>query len=307
MSMKHKVRFTTLAAMLCGIQVAAQEGTVAIATEQEPKYELVFEDMVGMLDRDGRTVLSGNGYSIVIEDRDWKPSHKAYQNTMKKLQSAAVATEQDNPAWPSPNMAFEYRSAKDSITMRYYYLPKGADKYRIVGFVTPITKDIRFEQETVRRIAENASFTSNLAGFQAPQIMFCGRPLRFGSSCHWMAPHNWQCSGLGQMNWSVSTSQVRARGLMQAQLDATVASNREVLQRDTVPVTFEGFDTEAIRITYKVPAVPRILGQTGRTIIAYYLCATVRLREIHAVLSYFDDEAPNGGFPPMLAEVMKLR
>lgn len=283
-------------------QTLVADGNQAIA---DP-YQHVFAEMVGMMDQEQRLHIEGNGYSMAIKSHDWPPGHKAYEKTLKRLLPKAVVASKDDARWALPNTTYATSDTVSGLHQRFYFLPNGPSKYWVIGFAAPIAGDPVFEHAVVERLlAMGISFVPTVVQ-PANEIAFCGRVIKLGTACHWMAPHNCQCSGLGQVNWGVTTDHDRARARLDAQLNATIIE-REVVSRDTVPVTFEGVEAGAVRIAYKVPGIVRAVGQTGRTIIAYYLTAEVRGRHVHCVLSHFDDEAPEGSLPRLLNEVMSLR
>jgi hypothetical protein len=273
--------------------------------EADP-YQHVFAEMVGMMDQDQRLYIEGNGYSMAIKSHDWAPGHKAYEKTLKRLLPKSVVTSTDDARWPLPNRTWASSDTAGGLHQRFYFLPNGTSMYWVVYFATPIASDTAFEHAVLGRLlAKGKSFVTTV-DHPAKEMTFCGRVIKLGSACHWMAPHNCQCSGLGQMNWGVTTDHDRAVARLHAQMNATI-NEREVVSRDTVHVIFEGQDVSAVRIAYKVPGMVRVVGQTSRTIIAYYLTAVVRGRHLHCVLSHFDDEAPEGLLPRLLNEVMTLR
>lgn len=303
--LRHLLSGIMIMLRLCS---SAQHDTIATrgnALEAPTTPAVVMEEIAGMIGLKGKIQLEGNGYVIVLAKHNWQPSHAAYEKAIRKEAPRASLIARDVPDLPAPNMICERLMPDSSGTERFYFIPSGTEAYWLFGFATG-AREVHFEHSVVRQVLDSGAFLFPIVDQSAYEIVFCGRRIELGPACHWMSPHNCQCSGLGQMNWSVTSSAQRAQETLRWQLSRTIAERKE-LTIDTVDVVFEEIPTTAIRVAYKVPAVVRTVGMTGRSIIAYYVHAHIRGRDVYSVLSHYDDEAPEGELPPLLAEVMQLR
>lgn len=289
------------------VDTSAVNGTMINSTDSGELVS-VFKDFHGMLDAKGRTQLEANGYRIVLEHHDWPSSHAAYSKTMKKALPKSSMVGQDVDGLPFPNLIHRLlRSGEgDNAVKTFYCVPDKHAAYWVIGFATIGDVDDGFERSVVIAVHNNGGYSGLMTGYEAPEIDFCGRIITLGPACHWMGPHNCQCSGLGQMNWYMVGSPERAAELTHAQLKRT-QEDRAVIRKDTVEVVFEGTETMAIRVTYKLAKVLRAMGVPSDRLVAYYVSVPVRGRYVSCILSHYGDPAPDRSLPPLLSEVMTLR
>ncbi|MBK7556595.1 MAG: hypothetical protein IPI55_18980 [Flavobacteriales bacterium] len=276
------------------------------ALAQASANDTILKDLHGMLDTKGHTYIQGNGYVIKVEYHDWPASQSAYAKTKKKQQPSVVLLAQDDPELPVPNAIFEERPDSGNQVQTTYCIPDRSKGYWYIAFATVRPEERAFERSLVLSIHANSGYKGMMTAREAQEIDFCGRKIPLGPACHWMGPYNCQCSGLGQMNWSITNDRARASRLIDAQLDATKLKNK-ILQRDSVAVVFEGAEAKALRVVYKMPKVVKFLGQTSDHLVAYYVVAPVRDRYVTCVLSHYGDPAADRSLPPLLSEVMVLK
>lgn len=296
-------RFVATAALVfMTTRASSQNDSISV----QRSVQMAMDAMSGMVDLDNRTVLEGDGYMIVLDHHKWPPSQKAFEKTRKKVSPKAKVIATDRDDLPKPNMVCD-RTLMDGLgAERFYYYATGIEGYMVVGFTTAI-RDEAFEKAVFDKILSGGNFNDDLVNSPAAnEIDFCGRRIDLGPACQWMAPHNCQCRGLGQMNWSVVTSAQRAKELVDAQMHRTMQARHE-LAMDTVDVLLEGVEAQAIKLYYKIPTAIQVLAQTPHELIAYYVNATIRGRHVFCVMSYYEDEAPKGELPLFLSEVMKLK
>ncbi|HRH38830.1 MAG TPA: hypothetical protein PK760_10820, partial [Flavobacteriales bacterium] len=173
--------------------------------------QLVMDEITGMIDRDNRTVLEGDGFLIVLEHHKWPPSQKAFEKTRRKIAPKAKVIATDRDDLPKPNMVYEGTLTDSLGAERFYCYATGDIGYWVVGFTTAV-RDEAFEKAVMDKMLATANFNDNLVNTStANEINFCGRRITLGPACQWMSPHNCQCHGLGQMNWSVVSSAERAK------------------------------------------------------------------------------------------------
>lgn len=177
--------------------------------------------------------------------------------------------QQINVPWlPVPNRIFSMWSKLDTLpifTVRYI-APTDEKIYDIsmLGYDTRDTiQEHKFVQLVIRNSISGSVFLSPGPGM----INFAGRIVQLKNNFEWMAPDNIYCPGKGQMNWSVHSSMNKAIRARDFQLIQNADRKlMEILKRDTVPVSFEGSNVQALRIIYK-SKVPRIFWGKGSKVL----------------------------------------
>ncbi|MEM8907862.1 MAG: hypothetical protein AAGD05_08455 [Bacteroidota bacterium] len=138
-------------------------------------------------------------------------------------------------------------------------------------------------------------------------IRFGNRFIKLGPLCGWNSVRNIQCPRLGQMDWSEFRDGARAEEYI-AQRMKIVEEKRmgKLLNKELVPVRFEGVATTAQKFTLKIKLPKLVLGGSNQLYI-YYVVAKVKEKYIACVLSHYDNDRNAPGLPPLISEVLTLK
>jgi len=125
-----------------------------------------------------------------------------------------------------------------------------------------------------------------------------------------MGVNDVQCSGNGQMNWSIHADSADA----QIVCDAQFAVNKKqkgvwLLSTEQLPIGFEGHSVTVRKAIFDFKGVNGLLVREngGKTLTVYYVAAPVRGHFVSCTLSYWDiDSLTPDGLPMLLEQVMTL-
>lgn len=143
-----------------------------------------------------------------------------------------------------------------------------------------------------------------------PDVRFVDRVIPVDPRCQWRNAAAIQCSGFGEINWSLHPSMQEAEAETRAQKAQNAdIRNMEIEKEESVPILFEGKEATAIRQHLKVKGFAGVMTQVegSRHLIVYYVSAEVRGRYISCVLSHWTNDYLENGLPPLLGAVMALK
>ncbi len=192
----------------------------------------------------------------------------------------------------------------------YYFIKTQENEISAITFGSYNNEDYEFEKLFVRLVLKDEIPNDNYSSITTDTVNFGGRKLYLGSSCSWMSINNIQCSGYGQLNWSVCKDKETSERVLEAQRQVNLSqSHGKVVSNEIVDVYFEEVDTKARKVVYDFTGVTSVLvGITGgKTLTIYYISAPIRGNYISAVMSFWNNDMINqSGLAPLLEEVMKL-
>ncbi len=193
----------------------------------------------------------------------------------------------------------------------YYFIKTKADEISAITFASYNKEDIKFQKKFVQLVLNHKIPDSTYSPITTDSVNFCGRQLYLGGNCRWMNINNIQCSGYGQMNWSVCKDKETSERLLDNQRKINLAnSHGKVISDEIVDVIFEDTETTARKIIYDFTGVTSALvGMTGgKTLTIFFTSAPVRGNYISCVMSFWNnDRITPGGLSPLLEEVMILK
>jgi len=196
----------------------------------------------------------------------------------------------------------------DSIKQKQiYYLIENNSFVTVIGLSTDISRDEDIERIFVKNIAENTIPKECYVETEIDSFNLAGRFVPLGALCNWMEPRNLQCPQNGQINWSECRTLERAKEIVNIQFKIT--ENRkigEVLQRDSIDIIFEGKETKALKIKYKIK-IPQLIMGGSNILIVYYVTAEIRGKFIACVLSQYTDDGYSGQLAGLLGELMSIK
>lgn len=194
----------------------------------------------------------------------------------------------------------------------YYFVEQPGKGLLAVTFNALNKKDRDFERNFTRLVLDNAIPGSVYSNLYVDSINFVGRKIPLGKGCHWQGTANMQCSGAGQMNWSIHKDAQDAKETVLNQYKMIKAKkNGKIVSEETVPVLFEGSTVDAKRIVYDFTGVSSLLAgmSGGKTLTVYFVDAPVRQQYVSCVMSFWNNDMinPNTGLSPLLEQVMTLK
>ncbi|MCU0444969.1 MAG: hypothetical protein MUE85_08620 [Microscillaceae bacterium] len=253
--------------------------------------------------------MEGEGVEIVIRPFKEEANEKNFQKIKKKLMPKALAINEELKDIPKPYQAFQYIDNQgDSLQVIQTFFVLSAPQGGIlaIGFAALFASNLAKQKEMVRSIYFKGIPEKYFTPLIINYLDFVGRTIELGGACEWMSPHNVQCSGYGQINWSLYPDLKTAELMRDLQLKANQNKRMaEMISQEWVTVWFEGKETQALRVVHKAK-IPRIVMGGSNRLIAYYLAQEIRGKYVHCVLSFYEDEAPKGGLAPFVAEVLSL-
>jgi hypothetical protein len=192
----------------------------------------------------------------------------------------------------------------------YYFFEKGASKVvgiAIAGYRVP---DLPFKRALARLVLDDKIADSLLSKFMPPGIRFADRNIDVDYRCQWRGSAAIQCSGLGEMNWSLHASLAEAERETLAQKAQNAELRKlEIEQEEQVTVLFEGKEVSAIRQRLRAKGFAGVMTQMegSRILIVYYVSSDVRGRFVSCVMSHWTSDYLENGLPPLLNTVMRLK
>lgn len=187
-----------------------------------------------------------------------------------------------------------------------YFLPETEKEMTVLLFQS-VQRDPDLEESFLDAYFNHNKlnqYTSN--NWIAEKIDFLGRQIDLGKQCRWMSPHNVQCSGLGQMNWSVFKKREEAEADNNTYIKREKNSMYKIIREDIVNILFEGVPTSAKRVVYKI-RMPKILLGGSNILIGYYVVEKIRDKYVSCVLSHYGKNENDMDLSPLLREVMSLK
>jgi hypothetical protein len=279
-----------------------------LSTAQTINAGQVFSNTHG-IKQEGTTFYEVEGYSIFVHIHKASFDDKGVNKIKKKYSINKDILPMVDGDFQTGKVLVktESRTKKVTETGVYYLFPQGQNEIRVIGLQTTNKRDEQLEKLFVKSILDNSIPNSVYTSMVVDSINFARRYIVLGPACYWMGTHNVQCANLGQMNWAEFRSKDKAKEMVEAQFDITAnKAIGEVLQQDTINITFEGTDTKALKTKYKIK-IPQLIMGGSNILIIYYVATEVRGKFVACVLSHYTDDVNANKLPPLLNKVMKLK
>lgn len=253
-----------------------------------------------------------DGFEISTQVKDGELSVKNILKKFKKYPVSEASLVADGEL--GFNNFYTYSKKEDSgVTQHssYYFIEGPEQKLTCILFNSFNKTDKEFERRFVQLIRTDAIPDSVFTRMRIDTINFAGRQLALGPACRWMGINNVQCSGNGQMNWSVHKTQEDAALSVSSQL-ALIANRKEgkIIADVPVDIVFEGFAITARKLTYDFKGVTSALAgmSGGKTLTIYAVAAPARGNWVSCIMSHWNNDIiRSGGLPGLLEEVMELK
>lgn len=259
-------------------------------------------------------LLNIKGYEIIVDKVKGDVSKRNFQTLFKgfglsKKDMTAVDTSLGIQTFHiSKQQTIE---EGQSILQEYFFLQKNPDTILGISITAATKTDPVFVKSLFEIITQYGFPDSLISNANSPTFQFAGRAITIDSRCKWRGSNVIQCSGLGEINWSLHSTFEEA--LSQTTVQESDNKNLKVFKQDNtelVPVLFEGTPTEAKKISFKVKGLSGALTKMegSRNLIVYYITAPIRGRFVSCVLSHWtSDDIEAGGLPPLLGQLMELK
>lgn len=196
------------------------------------------------------------------------------------------------------------------LNSSYYFIETKENEISAVTFNSYNDLDIEFQRKFVLLIINKSIPKSIFSPITTDSVNFGGRTITLGGNCRWMNINSIQCSGYGQINWSVCKNmEIAERMIYTHRKVMEFQNNGKVISEELVDIVFEGVETKATKLIWDFTGVASVLvGMTGgKTLTIYFVTAPVRGNYISCVMSFWNNDRINpSGLAPLLEEVMKL-
>lgn len=250
------------------------------------------------------------GYQIYVKPINRPFNEKGIKKAKRELKIKKSLIGYKSNDFQSNNLIINQSDNQNNRLSNYqtwYLFETSNNKISCIWFGSVNKKDTILEHEFIKAYINNKIPEYIYTSHKVDSINFAGRKIALGESCHWMGVHNVQCPYYGQMNWSLHRSFQDAENITNSQYISTEQRKMgEVLESEEIDVIFEGTETKAKRVIYKIKLPSLIIGGSNILII-YYVTAKVRENYISCVLSHYTNAVNNTGLPPLLEKVMKLK
>ena len=286
---------------------------VNLAKAQSINAELVFSNLHGIkevlnMSRNNTVYYEVEGYTIYMANTVGSLDKKGLQKIKRKYKIDENAAEIVDTIFSKSKILLHTKKLTSTVVQNnIYYLTPIENNVRVILLQTLNKRDKQLEKLMVKSILDDKIPNEVYTSSQVDYIKFAGRIIKLGSVCDWMSAHNLQCQYQGQMNWAEFRNPEKAEEMIKNQLAVTQSKSiGTTLLQDTVNVLFEGQETTAIRLKYKLK-VPKVITGGSNVLIVYYVATKVRDKYVACVLSHYTDEALENKLPKLLAEVMSLK
>lgn len=260
------------------------------------------------LDQNGNQFFQIGNYVINVVTIDKKYNEKEINKVLKKYNIKNPQKTYSDQSITSENTVVESEIQNKEFPdvteiVKAYFFPVGEKKMKHIALQT-IVRDSLLEKAFI-----DAYFNNSLDKYIACSthstrtLNFLGREIKLGATCEWMFVNNLQCSGNGQMNWSVYPTLDEAQERTQFQMKQNAV--RKILKSEELNIVFEGEPTVANRIVYKI-GLPRLIMGGSNNLAVFYVTAKVRDQNVSCVLSNYVDNEDDYSLGALLHEVMEL-
>lgn len=254
-----------------------------------------------------------DGYEISSLKMNGKFTKKNIRKKYKKLKIKVDELIHSDSSIDVQNY-YVYKSdtVEDDIVFNssYYFIKTQENEISAITFSSYNREDIEFQRQFVQLVLNKKIPDDVYSAITTESVNFGGRKLYLGGNCKWMSINNIQCSGYGQINWSVFKDKETAERNLETQRQVNLAhSHGKVVSEEIIDVVFEDVATKARKVVYDFTGVTSVLvGMTGgKTLTIFFISAPVRGNYISCVLSFWNNDMINpSGLAPLLEEVMNL-
>lgn len=252
-------------------------------------------------------VITKEVYNYEFTEKNLKKVTRKYKIKRKDKKSSLDKIERKN--------VYVYKTKEIAPNLirhsTYYFIENDPKSIVVIWFSHMNIKDVEFEKKMIDTILSDTIPKTCYTTMEPDSINFVGRKFKRDQSCYWRNINTVQCSYNGEMNWSIHKDLKSAQNSINTQKGITLSKKGvRIASEETVPIIFEGQETEALKIVFSFKGVKSILAgmSNGKTITAYYVVAKVRGNYVSCVLSHWNnDNITKGGLTALLEEVMQLK
>lgn len=192
----------------------------------------------------------------------------------------------------------------------FYFIETYANQVALISFFSFNKRDIYLERDFINLQINKKISADIFNAVKVENLNFAGRLIPVGNICNWKYTNNIQCSGNGQMDWSIhKTIEDSDQTIENRFLILKSKENGKITSDEIVDVIFEGTKTNARKIIFDFTGVTSTLAglSGGETLTIYLVSATVRNYNVSCVMSYWNNDVINeSGLPTLLEQVMVL-
>ena len=263
---------------------------------------------------DGAEIFNVDGVHIIKESALTNFSNK---NFYKKFKGAKIEKSDLNYSDSTITLKNYCVSKSSDICIgvkehsTVYFIQTYANQVIKVSFTSFNKRDIDLERNFLSLLLDRKIPSSIFNPMSVGRLNFAGRLIPVGGNCRWRFTNNVQCSGNGQMDWSIHKTLDDAKQTIEDKfLLIKSRDNGKVVSEEFVDVVFEDSLTKARKIIFDFTGVTSALvGMTGgKTLTVYLVSTTIRGFKISCTMSYWNNDYINqSGLPTLLDQVMVLQ
>jgi hypothetical protein len=262
---------------------------------------------------DGVDFFNLDGIEITKQSALTNFSHKNFYKKFKDLKIEKSELNYSDTLIPLKNFCISKSNDYCEGVKQYftiYFVQTNVNQVTMLSFLSFNKRDISLERDFISLVI-NKSITNNVYNsMKVGNLNFAGRLIPVGENCKWQFTNNVQCSGNGQMDWSIHKTLDDAKQNIENKfLILKSRNNGKIISDEFVDVIFEDTKTKARKILYDFTGITSTLaGMTEGEILTIYLVATsVRKYNISCMMSYWNNNVINkSGLPTLLEQVMVL-
>jgi hypothetical protein len=285
----------------CGVTHLPLQVNTGASQYVEGVQQKTFSNFHGLQTTDNTVQLEGEGMLITIEKVDLPPEERSLNKIKNAYMPAGDIYQFERTTFAAPSLVL---LGGDVIVNQYttsallFIFPAPDSSMFAITVESAFMLDFERAAELVKDIEKNGMpeyvITQNLA----TEIDFVGRPITLGNVCEWQKPHTINCTGLGELYWSLYQTADDANMARQINMAITEAQSEEVLEKDeNVKVEFEGTPMVATKVVYRLD---------GGTRSAYYISTLLRGHYIFCKVAFTDADANGQKLSPLAAKIIAL-
>lgn len=273
----------------------------------------VLKDLQG-LSYNGNQFYELSGVNIEVVTQKITFNQKGIKKIKKVCNIKNIQKEYTDSTLRIDNLVIEsiHKEKKNTANSICYIFQKNDKETTFILFRSGLPLSSSFVNAFVRnyfddKLSQYSGILPETTTGTVDSINFVGRKIPLGGNCRFMYVNNIQCSGYGQMSWSIFDSR-ESSDLFEKLMIENGDSNpgAGLVTASDVDITFEGIKTKAKRRIYKTKFMESLLMGGSRLLCVYYVTQEIRGRYVNVVLSYYMNNKDDFELAPLLKEVMSL-
>lgn len=269
----------------------------------------IFSNTQG-IKQEAATFYESEGYTVYTKVHDIPFNEKNIERLKRKYSIGKSAAVLIDTSFQQKHVIYMFENRiteKTTQSSVHYFISEDESNIRVISLVTNIARDTTLEKFFVQAIINNSFSEDVYTPMTIDSVKFVNRYIKLGPACRWMEPHNIQCPDLGQMSWAEFRNLDRAKQMIEAMRDYSLnKQSAKILKEQSIKISFEGEETEALKVWYKIN-IPKFIMGGSNVLVVYYITQKVGNKNVACILSHYTDAVNADTLPPLLSEVIKLK